>query len=338
MGTEAALKALSNSLLASGTEITAEEHREINDAIIEEVFDAQSRGNVLSGVQSGVLVSGDKVLIIRSGVAYLIDSDDFGFIDKLVDLTDVDISSPLNNQIVVWDSSSSKFVVKNLSDITTGGSINGSGTTNAIPKFTSGTNIGDSAISDNGTTVSTSLLFTVSKNGQAVLLSGSNPFIDWGGNAYAQADSSVFRLQHISNLVVRIASTDVLNVTSSGVTVPTGTVGGYKDTTLGTNATALDAENVRELNVTAAAYTASTTLTFSNVTNLKSVSMRITNTNANTLTFAGITVKFAAGELPSGVSFATNALTFPADSGVDYNIVLFSFDGSEFRGKIELDG
>lgn len=112
----------------------------------------------------------------------------------------------------------------------------------------------------------------------------------------------------------------------------------YVVQSLGTDATTVDAVSARELNIEAATYTASTTLTFSNVANLKTVTMRITNTNANTLTFAGITVKFVADELPSGLSFATNALTFPADLAVNYNVVLFAFDGSTFRGKIEIDG
>ena len=139
MSSEAALKALSNSELASGAQIPASKHRNVNDAIIEELFDAQSRGDVLAAVQSAVsAVGGDVALIIRSGQAYLIPLTEIGGITELVNLDDVSISSPLNDQIIVWDSASSKFVVKNIADIS-GGNITGGGTANAIPKFTSGT-------------------------------------------------------------------------------------------------------------------------------------------------------------------------------------------------------
>lgn len=154
MATKAQLKAISNSQLASGTEIPATKHRTVNDAIIEELFNAQSRGDVLSGVQSaGSLAGGDLVVVIRGGEAYLLDSSEFGFIDELADLTDVNIPTPANDQILAYDFSTSKWVAKDLADITTGGDISGSGTTNRLPKFSATQNITDSNISDDGTTV-----------------------------------------------------------------------------------------------------------------------------------------------------------------------------------------
>jgi hypothetical protein len=120
MSTEAALKALSNSQLASGAQIPATKHRTVNDAIIEELFDAQSRGDVLTAVQQALtLNSGDQVFVIRGGQAYLLSADEFGFIANLVDLNDVNITSPLNNQILVYDSASSKYVLKNASEVIT---------------------------------------------------------------------------------------------------------------------------------------------------------------------------------------------------------------------------
>lgn len=107
---------------------------------------------------------------------------------------------------------------------------------------------------------------------------------------------------------------------------------------LGTNATTVSANSARELDVLAGLYNENRTLTFSDVTNLRRCAIQITNTNANVITFAGITVKFVASELPSGMSFASNALTFPADTAVVYNIVLEKFNGTTFRGRIELDG
>jgi hypothetical protein len=85
-----------------------------------------------------------------------------------------------------------------------------------------------------------------------------------------------------------------------------------------------------------ATYTASTTLTFSNTTLLEEFTMQLTNTNANVITFAGVTLYFKTDDLPLGVSFAANALTFPADSAVKYNIVGVRFDGSIFDCKIEI--
>lgn len=83
-------------------------------------------------------------------------------------------------------------------------------------------------------------------------------------------------------------------------------------------------------------FTADTTLTFSSVTNLTSLGFGITNTNANELTFVGITFEFKDSELPDGVSFESNALTFPADSAVEYNMIAIRFRGSAFSAKIEL--
>ena len=110
----------------------------------------------------------------------------------------------------------------------------------------------------------------------------------------------------------------------------------FETVALGTNATTLDANSVRSLSVTAATYTASTTLTLSNVSNLFDFEIQLTNTNANVLTFAGITVYFKTEDLPTGVTFASNALTLPADSAVKYNLVGIKLDGSTFDCKIEI--
>jgi hypothetical protein len=75
--TKAQLEALKNALLASGQPITAAgEHRPMIQALIEELFSAQSRGNLLAGVQGdSAVVSGDTALIIREGEAYLVPLD-----------------------------------------------------------------------------------------------------------------------------------------------------------------------------------------------------------------------------------------------------------------------
>lgn len=67
------IEALKNSLLASGQPITAAIHREFAQKIIDELYDAQSRGDLLSSVQvAAALQAGDLALIIRSGQAYLV--------------------------------------------------------------------------------------------------------------------------------------------------------------------------------------------------------------------------------------------------------------------------
>lgn len=71
--TKAALEALVNGLLPSGLPITAAgQHRPSMQAVIDEMYDAQSRGDVLAAVTAALsLVSGDQVFLIRSGQARL---------------------------------------------------------------------------------------------------------------------------------------------------------------------------------------------------------------------------------------------------------------------------
>lgn len=74
--TKAALEALVNAFLASGQPINAAGmHRPSMQKVIDEMYDANSRGAVLSGVDVSVsLATGDKMLIIRSGAAKLVDT------------------------------------------------------------------------------------------------------------------------------------------------------------------------------------------------------------------------------------------------------------------------
>jgi hypothetical protein len=77
--TKAALEALVNSLLAPGQPITTNGmHKPSMQAVIDELYDANSRGSVMAGVDSSVsLASGDKLFLIRSGVAKLVSIDLF---------------------------------------------------------------------------------------------------------------------------------------------------------------------------------------------------------------------------------------------------------------------
>lgn len=74
--TKVQVEALNNAQLASGQtdKITATKHRLVNQAIIDEMYDAQSRANLLAAVEAALsTATGDKVLLIRSGVAKLVD-------------------------------------------------------------------------------------------------------------------------------------------------------------------------------------------------------------------------------------------------------------------------
>lgn len=297
MSTEAQLKAISNSQLASGNQIPALKHRTVNNAIIEEMYDAQSRADVLAGVQAAVsIASGDQVLVIRSGQAYLLDSSEFGFVDALADLTDVSIPTPSNDQVLAYNTATSKWVAKDVNTLTSVVNISGTATTNALTKFTGTSSIGNSIMSESGSTITVNgdLTATGDVTGDTVVATGT-------------------------------------------MTSPTGDVKGVREVSLGTNPTTVDVQGSAYLIIQASTFNASTTLTFSNVSNLRGVMIRLNNTNANTITFAGLTFNFKSIDLPSGVSFSSNELTFPADTGEDYNIVSVSFDGGTvFDSKIEI--
>src|SRR5690242_1093190 len=75
--TKAQIEAVVNALLPSGLPITAAgQHRPSMQKLIDELFDAASRGRVLALLGNVVSVnSGDKFLLFRSGEAYLADRD-----------------------------------------------------------------------------------------------------------------------------------------------------------------------------------------------------------------------------------------------------------------------
>lgn len=89
--TKAAIEALVNAYLASAQPITAAgQHRPSMQAIIDELYNAQSRGDVLKDVAtSGSLNSGDLVFIIRSGSAKLVN------VNVINGITDWDMTTNL---------------------------------------------------------------------------------------------------------------------------------------------------------------------------------------------------------------------------------------------------
>jgi len=209
MSTEAQLKAISNSELASGNQIPALKHRTVNNAIIEEMYDAQSRGDVLAGVQTAVsIASGDQVLVIRSGQAYLLDSSEFGFVDALADLTDVSVPTPSNDQVLAYNTSNSKWEAKDVNTLTSVVNISGAATTNALTKFTGTSSIGNSILSDNGTTVTIGGNLSVDNNlTVGTINSGtSSDFVKGDGSL----DSTDYQGQIDAEEAARIAADGVL--------------------------------------------------------------------------------------------------------------------------------
>jgi hypothetical protein len=109
--TKAQLEALKNSLLASGQPINAATHRELVQKLIDELYDAQSRGDLLSSVQATATTqAGDVVLVIRSGQAYLIPATEFGAAGiALGDLTNTVIVDPQDGDVLAYNAVTEKW-------------------------------------------------------------------------------------------------------------------------------------------------------------------------------------------------------------------------------------
>jgi len=110
--TQAQLEALKNSLLAGGQPITAAIHRSFAQKIIDELYDPQSRGNLLAGVQAdGTTEVGDTILLIRGGQAYLAPASLFGGVGgTLAGLGDVVIVDPQDEDILTYDAVTEKWI------------------------------------------------------------------------------------------------------------------------------------------------------------------------------------------------------------------------------------
>jgi hypothetical protein len=82
MATKAELEGEKNTLLASAQPITAVIHRSWAQKIIDELYNATSRGKVLAVTDAVLSLSaGDKVVITRGADTKLIDKDKFGDVD-----------------------------------------------------------------------------------------------------------------------------------------------------------------------------------------------------------------------------------------------------------------
>ena len=101
--TKAQLEALAAQLLASQQPIAASQHRSQVQTLIDEMFSAQSRGNLLAGVQTTAsTVANDTALIFRNGAAFRIPLTSLAAVN-LSDLGDVFISTPQNLESLVYN-------------------------------------------------------------------------------------------------------------------------------------------------------------------------------------------------------------------------------------------
>lgn len=88
--TKSQIEALKNSLLASAqpTKINAVKHRQFVQAVIDELFDQQTRANLLALIQDAASAQeGDQFVVIRSGEAFLVP-----FNEPILALASVDTS------------------------------------------------------------------------------------------------------------------------------------------------------------------------------------------------------------------------------------------------------
>jgi hypothetical protein len=115
--TKAQLEELIGTLLASGQPIEASQHRAQILSIVDEIFSAQSRGNVIAGVtSSGVLEPTDTILIFRGGLARQIPASLFSA-STLAGLSDVFILDPEEGEILIYNLAEGRWENKPLTGL-----------------------------------------------------------------------------------------------------------------------------------------------------------------------------------------------------------------------------
>jgi hypothetical protein len=112
--TKAQLEAIKNTLLASNQPILASQHRSQIQSLIDEMYDGQSRGNILVGVQSDTVQgASDTFLIFRSGNAYQIPLSLFSA-TTLQTLGDVFITDLQNGDSLVYNLANDRWENQNI--------------------------------------------------------------------------------------------------------------------------------------------------------------------------------------------------------------------------------
>jgi hypothetical protein len=151
--TKAQLEALKNSLLASQQPIIASTHRELIQNVIDEMYDAQSRGNLLAGVQqNGTTTTGDTLLLIRSGQIFLVPASLFGGVGTLEGLSDVVIVDEQAGDTLRYDPVDGVWKNVSLDDILgdqTFQSVTGRGSSTTVPSLNIGQSTGNGDVSFN---------------------------------------------------------------------------------------------------------------------------------------------------------------------------------------------
>ena len=124
--TKAQLEALKNTLLAPQQPITALQHQVLVQGLIDEMYDAQSRANILVGVQADSVTGGsDTFLVFRSGQAYQLPLSLLNA-NSLENLGDVFISNLEDGDTLVYNAVQERwenqniflgFAISNLDDV-----------------------------------------------------------------------------------------------------------------------------------------------------------------------------------------------------------------------------
>ena len=124
--TKAQLEAIKNTLLASNQPILANQHREQIQSMIDEMYDAQSRADILVGVQADTITGGsDTFIVFRNGEAYQIPLSLLSA-NSLANLGDVFISNLEDGNTLIYNAVAERwenqniflgFAISNLDDV-----------------------------------------------------------------------------------------------------------------------------------------------------------------------------------------------------------------------------
>lgn len=119
--TKAQLEAANNTELASEKPILASDHRSVNQKVIDQLYDAQALANAFNLLTTlSTPLANDSIFVIRDGVAYKMPASVLDFVQNFRDLSDVNIPTPVDGQVVYYNSVSSKFELKSINDIAGG--------------------------------------------------------------------------------------------------------------------------------------------------------------------------------------------------------------------------
>jgi hypothetical protein len=119
--TKAQLEAANNTELASDKPILASDHRSVNQKVIDQLYDAQALGNNFNALSSlSTPLANDSIFVIRDGVAYKMPASVLDFVQNFRDLSDVNIPTPVDGQVVYYNETTDKFELRSINEIAGG--------------------------------------------------------------------------------------------------------------------------------------------------------------------------------------------------------------------------